>query len=130
MPQFAVKIYEPNRKQILIKSKQTLPLIKELRQQFPVLKKLITHKGRANLFGEWETINVDIAQFSKKYPAVLFELRRVETAVVEVFDKENNVKKNEEKTLVTIIQCLNGSINIQTFSGKEEKENENEQQEI
>lgn len=127
MSKFAISIYEPNRKQQLVKCKDSLQILKEMRKEFPILQLLLTHKGRPKLDGEWTTINEDSTAFSKKYPYYLFELRRVEKATVEVLTQENIVTGNEEKILVTIFQVLNGSINLQTFSGKESK---NEQQKI
>lgn len=126
MSKFTVTPYVPNARGKLIKAPNRLEIIKHLRKEYYFLGKLLNHKGHVKLDGDWENINIDLTDFSFKYPTVLFEARRLEKAMVKVI--KNDVETETEKTLVTIIQVLNGSINLTTISGDEEKETSDEQQ--
>lgn len=106
MNKFSINCFEPDKKGRLIVSKRLQQIVKELRKKFN-LKKLISHKGHPINWGLWETVNEDLAKFSEQYPEVLFEVRRLEFADV----------NGEPKTLITVINALNSSINVLTFSG-------------
>lgn len=109
LQKFHLDVFQEGPRGKIIRHKKWRDIITKLHKDLPFTKQLFDFKGRRKLPGSWETVNIDLAQFSTQFPGAMFEITRYETA--------NVTKGNETKlrNLVTKIDVLNGSINIFTL---------------
>ena len=110
---FHLVVFQEGPKGRIIRHKQWKMIISELHKKFPFTKRLFDFKGRPKLFGLWDNVNMDLAQFSTNFPNAMFEVTRFERAMV----TKGDVTKLRD--LVTKIDVLNGSINVFTLVEKD-----------